>query len=813
MLDARSRRDTRARIDDVGRDLRVAGRTLRRSPGFTLSVAGSLALGLALVAAAMGIARAYVEGSFPYPDPERLHHVRYAPPGPVEPRGMSSIDWRALEDVVEADVTSSGQSYYIADGGYAETARGLRVSPGFLSALGVRVVIGRSLLPEDFNAGGSRVALIGHALWRTRFGSDTGILGRDLRLEPEGGSAGPETVRIIGVLAPGFWHGRDSRQEVEILEPLRVPARTYMVRLREGVTRADAERRLTEGALAVATWLPPDWKGVMLESVYDRYVAELRPVVVAICVAAGLVLLITCVNIAVLLVLRTFRRQKEIALRVALGAGPGVLFRMFATEIGLICVAGLAAGLALGSWTLHLLAPLVQERLGRAAPGGTSAMAVDGTVVLIMGVVTAIIALALTTVPAWMPWQARLSETLRRTGRVGADSRSVRRVRSGLIMLEVAGSVALLVACGLMVRTAVSMMRTDLVFEREGLLRGRVVLRGNDYPDAAAFQRFYQELDSRLSALSVPPAFTSWPPFIEVPPEPVESDSRTDGNPASGVMTVGERFFETLGLSLRQGRVFSAADRVEEAPVAIVSETLARTLWPNGTAVGRRIRQARVLDPGVPPVPWRTIVGVVADVRQSHSDANLNDLYIPFRRSPDRFGSFYMQSQVPPSTLRATLRTVVAELDPHAVVGEVRLVASEDSELKSATFMTSVLTAFAGLAALLAILGIYGAAAYIVQQREREIAIRMAIGASGAAVIGLLLREGVRIVAYGILLGSLGAILLARILRQQLIGVGPFDPVTLLVACLLMAVAGVAATWWPARRAVNRSPLASLNEN
>jgi predicted permease len=800
-------------IGDVGRDIRMAGRSLRRTPGFTLSVAGSLALGFALVAAAIGIAKAYVEASFPYPDPDRLHHVRYAPPGPVEPRGMSSIDWQALSDVVEADVTSSSESYYIADGGHAQTARGLRVSPGFLSALGVRAAIGRSLLPEDFDAGSGRVALIGHTLWRTRFGSDSSILGRDLRLEPEGGSTGLTTVRVVGVLAPGFWHGRDSQQEVEILEPLRGPARTYMVRLGEGVTMADAERRLTEGALAVATWLPPGWQGVVLESVHDRYVAGLRPVLVAICVAAALVLLITCINIAVLLVLRTLRRQKEIALRVALGAGRGILFRMFAVEIGLICVAGLGAGLALGIGTLRLLAPLIQERLGRPAPGGTSAMAIDGTVVVMMGVVGVLIALTLTTVPAWMPWQARLSETLRHTGRLGADSRSMRRVRSGLIALEVAGSVALLVACGLMVRTAVSMMRADLVFEREHLLRGRVVLRGNDYPNAAAFQRFYQELDSRLSALSAPPAFTNWPPFIEVPPEPLESDSRPDGNPASGVMTVGERFFELLGLQLRQGRGFSAADRVEAAPVAIVSETLARNMWPDGAAVGRRIRQARVLDPGEPAVPWRTVVGVVADARQSHTDANLNDLYIPFRGSPGRFGSFYVRSEVPPSTLTATLRVLVAELDPHALVGEVRLVAAEDRELRSAAFMTSVLTAFAALAGFLAVLGIYGAAAYVIQQRKREIAIRMAIGASEAAVIGLLLREGVRVVAYGILLGSLGAILLARVLRHQLIGVEPFDMATVAVACLLMTVGGVAATWWPAWRAANRSPLASLNEN
>jgi len=185
-------RDTRAAwIDDVGRDVRMAARALRRTPGFTVAVGASLALGFALGSLALGVAKAYVERSLPYPEPHRLYHVMYAPPGPVEPRGMSSMDWSALTDVVEADITSSGQTYYLTDGGHAQTARGLRVSPGFLSALGVRASIGRSLLPEDFVTGSSRVALVSHTLWRTRFGADSGIVGRDLGSKPKEAPARP----------------------------------------------------------------------------------------------------------------------------------------------------------------------------------------------------------------------------------------------------------------------------------------------------------------------------------------------------------------------------------------------------------------------------------------------------------------------------------------------------------------------------------------------------------------------------------------------------------------------------------------------
>lgn len=794
-------------------DLRFAARQLLKNPGFTAVAVSSLAVGLALAASTLAIVNAYLLRSLPYPTAERVYHLRYAPVGPWEPRGMTSIDWKSLEDVVADSITSSGLTLYLKGDGSLTRARGLQVSPGFLGGLGVQTRIGRTFIEEDFTEGGESVAVIGHELWRDRFGSNPQVIGRSLQVTGEDERS--ETLRIVGVLPPGFWFGRDSSEKVEVMTPLRTRIRSYMVRLREGVPVAFAERRITEVAKSVGSDFRPDWTGVHLQSVHDRYVEDIRPVLVGITIAVGFVLVLVCVNVAVLMLLRTMRRQKEVAVRVALGAKPTHILRMLVAEAGLICGAALAAGLALTGMTLRLLTPLVEAQLGKPAPAAPSAIQVDTTVLLALSGVSLLVALSLALVPLLVPWQRRLADSLRSQGTTTTDGPFARRVRNGLVALEVAGSVVLLVGCGLMIRSAVNLTNTDLGFNPEQVLRVGVRLPARPYTNAPALYRYFSTLMERLpqdsgSRVALMSAFPSFYPANTHRFEAAEA--KTDETPV-GMLKVGAGYFHVYDVPLRQGREFNATDRLGSEPVAVISETLARRLWPTGSAVGRQIRTVEGDVPGSPLGPWRTIVGVVGDIRQGYEDADLRDLYLPFLQSPTRFASVHVRTDRSLSFWDQGVRAAATELDPYVMISPAVTIVSQDRQRAGTRFLTSLLTGFAAFAAFLAVLGIYGVTSYAVQQREREIAVRVAVGANRSAIIRLFLKEGARVLALGVALGLIGAMGAVRILEHQVYGVQPFDPITRVAACVLMAAAGLFAIWWPARRAALRDPIVVLKDS
>ncbi|HYN08951.1 MAG TPA: ABC transporter permease [Vicinamibacterales bacterium] len=801
-------------LEGLRRDVRLAVRVLRRSRGFTFVAVSSLAVGFALVASTTGVVNAYLIRSLPFAAAHRLYHVMYAPPGPWEPRGMTAIGWTSVADVVEYPITSAGETFYLTDGNYAQSVRGLRVTRSFVEGLGVRAGLGRSLDPQDFGPGTDPVGILGYALWRDRYGSDPGIIGRIVRADAEARRGPPETFRVVGVLPPDFYFGRDSRDRVDLLVPLAAPARTYMVRLRDGVPPAVAERRITEAARLVATDLPADWTGVHLESARERYVAQLRPVLVGITLASILVLVIVCANVAVLTLLRTLRRQKEMAVRAALGSSRWHLARMLVIEALLICLAAFGLGTVLTRVTLRMLGPLIETQLGRPAPGGTAAIAIDGTVMLVAAAIGLLVALLLSFMPLLAPWQRRLGDALRRARNTSTDGLSMRRLRLSLIAFEVAGTLILLVGGGVMIRTVVSMVRTDLRFEPEGLIRARIVLRGTGNADPQAFFQFYDRFAERLTAATnAPVVFTNWPPFAELPKHSVEVDGRVGQGLSAGALGAGAGYFGTLGIELRGGRDFSDADVRSDAPVAVVSETLARTLWPDGAALGRQVRSVVPTPAGPRPGPWRTVIGVASDVRQTYSEPDASAIYTPLSPSSfGRFGSFYVRTDRSPASLLESMRAIAAGIDPRAMVDPPRSVAGENRQMIGARFLTGLLTAFAAVAVFLAILGIYGVTAYAVQQREREVAIRLALGATGAAIRRLFLRDCGLVLAIGIGAGLLGAVLATRVLESALQAVRGFDVSTLVFACVLLSLAGTLAAWWPARRASRQDPVGALKE-
>ena len=790
------------------RDIRLAARGLRRTPAFTIAAIASLAAGVALAASTISVVNAYLIRSLPYPDAERIYHVRYAPPGPWEPRGMTALDWNSVGDVVEYPIASSGDTFHVSEGGFSASLRGLRTTRGFVEGLGVRVAAGRSLQPSDFVPGSEGVALIGYSLWRDRFGSDPNAVGRVIRVEAESRPGAPESLRIVGVLEASFYYGRDARTSVDLMVAQAAAVRAYMVKLRPGVPAASAERRITEAARAAATSaIPADWSGVHLESVHERWIGSIRPLLVGVMVAVGLVLIIVCANVAVLMLLRALHRQKEVAVRLALGARWTQITRMLLAETALLSGAGLVAGIALAAVSLGTLAPLIETQLGRQAPH-TAGIAIDTNVLLLLGAAGLFVTVAISLAPL-ASWGRALADTLRQSGRSLSGGRSMRRVRGGLIAFEVAGSLVLLVACGLMVRSLLSMTAVDLGFDAEALTRSRVVLRARNYPDPAMYGSFHARFERRVAETTgVLTAYSSWPPYVPPPERLVEADANRTAT--AGMISVGADYFATFGIPVREGRAFTDEETAEGAPLAIVSTALAQRLWPDGTAVGRRVRFVDETPSGPRASEWRTVVGVASDVRQAYDDRAGSDFYLP-RLPEGRFGTFYVRTGAATPALFDVIRAAAAELDRDAVVDPLRAVAGEDRALAGTRFLTMLLTAFAGVAAFLAMLGIYGVTAYAVQQRHKEVAVRVALGATNRHVISLFVRDGARLLGAGALAGLAGGVLVSRMLQSRIFGVGAFDPVTYAAAAALLLGAGTATVLWAARAAVRANPSTVLN--
>jgi putative ABC transport system permease protein len=389
----------------------------------------------------------------------------------------------------------------------------------------------------------------------------------------------------------------------------------------------------------------------------------------------------------------------------------------------------------------------------------------------------------------------------------------MRRLQSALIAFELAGSLALLVGCGLMMRSIVNLVRTDLGFEMAHVGYAHLVLPAT-YGSPPALLAFYEPLAERLSTSSRSPiALADFIPFSEGPKQPVQCDDGARAAQAASVRAVNAGYFATLGIDILQGRTFSASDRLDGEPVAVVSETLARQLWPNVSPLGRRLLAGEPPREGDPPLPWRTVVGVVSDVRQSYADDDLRDVYLSFSQVPSRFTSLYLRTDQPVSSWLPVVRGAIAEINPFVAINASGALAGEDRQLAGTTFLTSMLTVSAAFTAFLALLGIYGVTAYAVQQREREIAIRMALGATGGTIIRMFLKQRSIVLIAGLACGLLGAIVVARMLEHQIHGVKPFDLMTFVATCALLTITAALATWWPAKRAANRNPSGLLNES
>ena len=790
-------------------DLRYAVSSMIRARGFTAAVVLTLGLGLTLCTTTMVVVKAYLFSSLPYPAADRLYTVRYAAAGQESPRRMEALDWTSLSDIIEHPVAWDLDAFYLLGGEHAERVPGAWVTPGFVEGLGIQPVLGRGFDASAFQAGTGNVALISHRLWQSRFGGDRSALGRTFTAYVSDRPEEAERFTVIGVLPQDLWH---FNPYTDILTPLRAPTYPYMVRLRRGVTPERAAARITS-LVAGSANVPQHWSAEVV-SAHGQYVASVRPLLRMVTTAAALVLLVACANVATLFLVRATRRRKEIAVRSALGAGRWVIARMLLAEALVVGIAASALAVVATILVLDSIAPVLQQQLGRNAPRGLSSAARDVRVLMGAfgaGIITTVICAV---APLLTTLRPRLAGALHGAGRAATDGAGAQRARTALIALEIAVSVALVTGSALMIRSVITLLQADLGFAGDRLLNTSVTLRQNSYPDAASQLALFERMSSRLSAVPGVESVgmtTAWP-LQQGGLRPLTiAGSTGDGGTRAAVQAVNDGYFVALRIPVLAGRAFTAADRLGTEPVAVVSDTLARRLWPAGNPLGGRIVIPEDRD-GDEPVPvTRRVVGVVRDVRQAPGDIDLADAYVPILQTAGRFVVALIRTEGAPEGWLPQIRAAFGEIDPEiAVQGSRPLAAAIDEVTARPRFLTWLLTSFAVIAAVLALIGAYGVIAYAVRQREREIAVRLAVGADPSRVTRLFLRQGSWILAVGLVGGVAVVLAGGRLLENQLFGVTARDPLTLAAAAVAFAGAGLLAMWWPARRAARTDPALAL---
>ncbi len=820
-------RDARATwVDSVWQDIRYALRTFRRAPGFTAVAVLTLALGIGVNSTIFSLADGVLFRPLPYQQPDRL--VSIAGASRAERRASLSVapadflEWRRLNHTCD-DIAAIGTLWIhrIARGDVWEEVRGMEVSTNFFALLGVFPVVGRPFSVRDLSADAPRVAIITYGLWLREFGGDPNAIGRDLQI--------PTKVKVVGVMPASFEFPTERKGVApEILTPL-VPRPDWtadygsrwfklVARLKTGVplsaARADLDavaRRLMPAFSPRASVAFGPFDSVNMQPLAVVLTSTTRPTALALFLAATILLLIACVNLANLVLARGADRQRELAMRAALGAGRGRLVRQLLTESILLSLLGGAAALILSFWTLGLLRPLVPERLQLLKDLGVDprlfayTLLASLTASVMVGVAPA---LRLSGVDANLATQS-----LRRASR--------RRVHAALVFAEVMLALVVLAGGGLLINSYLRLTRLDPGYRPERVLTMRLL------GGTASFRASFADLLDRLGRIPgvtsvgasdqpllgramrgssfeivgrewhdspAPAMHTQWGLFGPVMQPP-------GGGMNDVVVTPG--YFETMGVRLLKGRPFSARDGLDVPPVAVISESLARRFGPNANPIGQHVRDGDDV---------REIVGVVADVRDLALDMRPNaTVYLPFGKQPPSSMSIALRANCDPMTVAPAAIGVVRHLNRMWVISDVRTV--DDLLGRSVSgqrFNTLLFTLFALAALTLCVAGIYGVVSYGVAQRTREIGVRVALGACPADVATMIVWQALVPVAAGVTMGLAGAAAATRLLRSMLFQVEPADPLTFGSVTVILFAAALVAAYLPARRATRIDPTTAL---
>ena len=790
-------------------DLGYALRSLRRNPAFALIAVGTLALGIGANTAIFSIVYHVLLRPLPYGEAGRL--VMAWEDNTVVAKDRYDFSPANFFDHQAAATSFEALGAYfpyanvtLDSDGEPERLPITRVTRNLFEVLRVRPALGRTFSAEEDRAGGPKVVIIGDALWRRRFAADPSIVGRTITLDDA-------PVTVIGVMPRGFHVPGDQH---DLYGPLALDPATAQLRavhfltgvgrLKPGVTLAQARAELGAIARRLAEDFPESDRGtgVTLLPVHEAVVGGVRTTLAVLLAAVGFVLVIACANLANLQLARAVARERELAVRVALGASRGRLARLVLTESTVVAGAGATVGAALALWLVELVRALAPGDVPRL-----SDVTIDATVLAFTAALAVLTGLGFGALPALQASRRALGDGVWRA----VPGPTAGRTRAGLVVAQIALAIVLLSGAGLMLRSFDRLRRVDPGFRPEGALTMSVALPSARYGDPIRIIRFYDDVFERLAAL---PGVTAVGAANRLPTQAAGPTSwlTIDGAPATtGVppevnfRIVSDDYFRALGVPLVQGRLVSHADRADSALPIVVNERLAARYF-GGAPIGRRIR----LGPN-PQAPWHTIVGVVADVRDAGPAADPTpEVYLPLSQQP--FSQFTLVVRgAAPAGLAGPVRAAIRATDAAVPIGEVmtldRLVGAAVARPRFSLFL---LGSFALLAVVIAAVGTYGVVNFLVSQRTHEFGVRVALGAATGDMLWLVLRDSLRLTLAGVATGTLAAVAFTRFMRTMLFETAPTDPTTFAVVPAVLVVVTLLATYLPARRATRVDPIEAL---
>jgi putative ABC transport system permease protein len=797
----------------IGRDIRHALRMLVRTPAFTLIAVLTFAVGIGANAAVFSVIDGVLLRGLPYPDPDRITMVWIDNRREHIKEDITSYpnyrDWRDQNTVYQTLAAYADTGFVLTGAGEPERLPGAMATANFFDVLGLRPVAGRLFTVENETEGRDRVVVISYGLWQRRFGGAADAIGRTIMLN---------TVphEIIGVMPPEMrWP-----QAAEAWKPLAPAQRTreargsfwlpVIGRLKPGVSVATAQTEMAGISTRLEQAYPANrGYGANVVGLRDQIVGGVDRALKVLMGAVAFVLLIACANLANLMLGRTAARRRELAIRTALGAGRARLIRQIVTEAVVLAMIGGAAGVLLASWATKAFVALAGDTLPPGAKIG-----LDVRVLLFTLAVATLAALLSGLLPALHASRAAVADSLREGGRQGGPSGS-RRTRSVLVGAEVALALVLLTGAGLLLRTLWGMQGVDRGFRADRVGMATVSLPGSVYRNPDLVRAFYARFIERARAVpGIESASLTSGILLQllansttfaVEGKPLPPPEQRAEYP---VENVSPGFFDTIGASMAAGRSFQDGDNDRAAPVVIVNEALARSVWPGEDPIGKRLKPGD----GTDNSPWNTVVGVVRDLRRGDVKRPIRgEVYFCTLQFPPRTQTLVFRASGDPSALIPSIRRELQAIDPQLPLLRVTTLGAQLSDtLNQPRFQATLLAGFAAIALLLAAIGIYGVTSHAVSQRTQEVGIRMAMGAGRSDVRRLILRQHTLPAVIGVAVGLAGALMLSRSLTSLLYGVRAIDPATYALMSAALILVAVAACWIPASRAMRVDPLVAL---
>lgn len=803
-------------------DIRYALRQLRKSPGFTAIALLTLALGIGANTAIFSVVYGVLLRPLPYQNPPRLIVLHETTPrvGNVSVSYPNFLDWRAQSHMFSQMAAVYSVGFDLSGVAQPESISGEAVSPNFLSMLGVHPILGRDFDPSEEKSGTAPVVLLSYQLWQSHLGGDRNAVGRTISLDGR-------SFTIIGVLPPDFF----SVDKTDVMEPIGVWITGHseaaaergdrgdmvvMGRLAPNATFEQARAEMEGVAARLAREYPAanDQCSVALMSIRDAFVSDARPAILVLFAAVMFVLLIACANVANLFLVRGAARTKEIALRIAFGAGRGRIIRQMLTESFVLACLGGILGLALAFAGIQGIAKLIPMDMLSGA-----SVSLNGAVLFFAAGVVVLAAFIFGLAPALHSTKPDIQTELKEGGRTATVGASQNRLRGILAIAEISLALILLVGAGLMMKSLYNLMNVNPGFRPDRVLTMEMDLRTQQYAKDPAVLNFWQQVLDRVRAL---PGVESAAVGTVVPL--TDNHNRADitiegmpvlkpgSYPHPDYHDVSSDYLRTLGIPLLRGRTFTDADNENAALVGMINQKLAREYFPNEDPIGKRFMSGHLDPMGKNPPKWITIVGEVGDTKlYGLANPARLEVYLPYRQEANNDMNLLVKSSVDPAALMKSIRAAIASIDKDQPIFAISTMNQLVSDSVSTRRITLVLLGlFSALALILAAIGIYGVISYSVAQRTHEIGIRIALGAQRSDVLRMVLKQGIKIALVGVAIGFAVSIGLTRLMASLLFSASADDPATFAGAAILLALVALFACYIPARRALRVDPMIAL---